>query len=120
MTLTNKEAKKLASYLGKIGCIPVGSYGRNSHLGEGTNEKVYGDFDALTLKPLTEVYKKIHDKFDQIEVLMNGTKYMSLYLDNHIQLDIWKTDKENFWETYSRHIIEKNKLIYINKFLKNN
>ena len=121
MSLTNKEAKKLASYLGKIGCIPVGSYGRNSHLGEKTNDKVYGDFDVLTFKPLTEIYKKISEKFEKIETIVNGSKFMSLKLDDKYQVDVWHVEtKEKFWETYSRHVIEKNKLIYINKFLKNN
>ena len=115
MSLTNKEAKKLASFMGKIGCIPVGSYGRDSH------QESYGDFDVLTFKPLTEIYKKVAEKYNQIEPIVNGTKYMSLLLDNKIQLDVWHVEsKDKFWETYSRHVIEKNKLIYINKFLKNN
>lgn len=114
MNIDNKQAKKLASFFGKIGCIPVGSYGRSSH------EESYGDFDVLTFKPLVDIYKIITDKYSKVEVNSFGTKFMSLVLDGNIQVDVWRTTKNEFWESYSRHTIEKNKLIYINKFLKNN
>ena len=65
--------------------------------------------------------KKISEKFEKIEPIVNGSKFMSLKLDDKYQVDVWHVEtKEKFWETYSRHVIEKNKLIYINKFLKNN
>lgn len=114
MDIDNKTAHKLSSFFGKIGCIPVGSYGRSSH------DESYGDFDVLTFKPLSTVYDAIKDKYDSIEIISYGPKFMSLLLDNKIQVDVWKTEKDNFWESYGRHTIQKDKLIYINKFLKNN
>ena len=42
--ISNNEAKKLVSIFGKLGCLPVGSYGRDSH------QENYNDLDFITFK----------------------------------------------------------------------
>ena len=43
---------------------------------------------------------------------------MSLLLDDKYNIDIWKTNKENFYKTYMTRTLPAEKLIYINKLLK--
>jgi len=113
MQINNKDAHKLVSIFGKAGCIVTGSYARSSH------ENEYKDIDFITLKPLNDIYKEISNKFDKIEVLKNGNKYMSLLLDGKYNIDIWYSTKSDFYKTYMLRTLAKEKLIYINKILKN-
>ena len=112
MNINNKEAHKLVSIFGKAGCIVTGSYARSSH------ENEYKDLDFVTLKQLNNVYNEIYGKFDKIEVLKNGNKYMSLLLNSKYNVDIWYTSKSDFYKTYMSRYLTKEKLIYINKILK--
>ena len=112
MQINNKEAHRLVSIFSKAGCIVTGSYGRSSH------ENEYKDIDFVTLKSLNDVYNTILNKFDKIEVLKNGNKYMSLILDEKYNIDIWHTSKSDFYKTYMTRTLNKEKLIYINKILK--
>ena len=110
--ISNYEAKKIVSVFGKAGAIVTGSYGRSSH------ENEYKDLDFITLKSLNDIYKAISNKFDKIEVLKNGNKYMSLVLDDKYNIDIWHTTKSDFYKTYMLRTLSKEKIIYINKILK--
>ena len=110
--IDNKTAHKLVSFFSKARCIVVGSYARSSH------ENEYNDLDFVTLKSLNDVYNEISNKFDKIEVLKNGNKYMSIILDEQYNIDIWHTSKSDFYKTYMTRTLTKEKLMYINKILK--
>lgn len=111
--MENKEAKKLVSQFLKLKCIPVGAYGRSSH------DSTYNDLDFLTFRSLTELYDDIYKLYDHIEVFRNGNKYMQVVLNEKYTIDIWHTTKEDFYRDYLMRTLTKEKVIYINKFLKN-
>lgn len=114
MQISNDEAKKLVKIFAKYKCLPVGSYGRSS------NEESYKDLDFITFEPLNQIYKLISNDFDSIENVKLGNKYMNITLNNKYHIDLWYTTKKDFWKIYMTRTIESGKLIYINKFIKDN
>lgn len=111
--IDNKTAKKFNSQMLKFGCLPVGSYSRDSTL------PFYNDLDYITFRNLNDVYKDIYNTYDNLAVVKQGNKYMQIIIDGY-QLDFWHGKKNNFYRDYLNHSIKTEKLIFINKFLKNN
>ncbi len=114
MEINNKEAHKLVQIFGVLGCIPGGSYSRDS------KQLIFTDLDFLTFRNLSDLTKDVKNLFgNHVIVSKSGLKYVVFIIDGK-HIDVWKTTKLTFWEDYSRRSIKKEKLIYINKFLKNN
>jgi hypothetical protein len=108
MTLiSNQNAKKIVSYMGKLGFIPVGSYGRNSHI------MAYNDLDFLFIGNVIPLRKLDIKKF-----IANGKNYVSYLDSNGFEINIWRVDKKDFYKTYLSRILPKYKVIYLNKLLK--
>jgi len=112
--INNKAAKQYVSKLGKIGLIPVGSYGRSSH------EESYKDLDFLSFKDLSEVYDYIFLNYKVKEVMKSGNKFIQVKLQNDNIIDVWKTSKDTFYEDYLSRILTKEKMIYIYKMINRN
>ena len=110
--MDNKTAHNLVSIFSKIKCIPVGSYGRSSH------DPLYKDLDFVTLESLSKIKIVVERLFQDMKIVRSGEKYLSLLINNKYKVDIWKTTKEEFYKTYMTRILDKKKLIYINKVLK--
>jgi len=110
--MDNKTAHHLVSIFTKLKCIPVGSYGRNSH------EPHYKDLDFVTSESLAKIRILVDKLFTNVKIVRNGKKYLSLLINHKYKVDIWKTNDDDFYKTYMTRILPKKKLIYINKVLK--
>lgn len=109
--IKNEDIKYILTNFHEL--IAVGSYSRDSH------KESYKDADFLTLSNLNYIINEFKELFNNVVVLKKGEKHISLLVNNN-KIDIWKTNKKDFYKDYLlRHLI-KHQVINIHKYLSKN